>query len=287
MLSWLHKDDASSLAKTQIFDPRDTAVTWQGDATGEQFVGTVHGDALNGGGGNDRVSGHLGDDVLIGSAGDDVIIGGAGNDKAVFSGNRANYTITQNQDGSYTVQDTRAGGDGRDTVSEVETLQFADSATPPGPQVGTPGPVANLRLIGTRKADKLVGGDGNDTLYGRLGKDVLTGGKGKDVFVFDTKPDRKTNLDKVTDFKVIDDTIWLDNKYMAKLGKGTPTKPVKLNKAFLKNGATAKDANDYLVYNKATGVLSYDADGSGVSKAVEIALLSKNLKLTAADFFVI
>ena len=45
--------------------------------------------------------------------------------------------------------------------------------------------------------------------------------------------------------------------------------------------------NDYLIYNKTTGVLYYDQDGSGSAKAVEIASLSKKLKMTAADFMVI
>ena len=49
----------------------------------------------------------------------------------------------------------------------------------------------------------------------------------------------------------------------------------------------AKDKNDYVIYNNKKGVLSYDADGSGKGKAVEIATLSKNLKMTYKDFFVI
>ena len=35
------------------------------------------------------------------------------------------------------------------------------------------------------------------------------------------------------------------------------------------------------------GPLSYDADGSGSKKAVEIATLSKKLAMTYKDFFVI
>ncbi|MGO4574274.1 calcium-binding protein, partial [Microvirga sp. 2TAF3] len=58
-------------------------------------------------------------------------------------------------------------------------------------------------------------------------------------------------------------------------------------KGFFTIGDKAKDKDDYLIYNKKTGVLSYDADGSGKGTAVEIAKLSKNLKMTAADFFVI
>ena len=104
------------------------------------------------------------------------------------------------------------------------------------------------------KTDILVGTDGNDKLYGGAGKDVLTGKAGKDIFVFDTKPG-KVNMDKLTDFRTVDDTIWLDNNYMRKLGKGTEPKPVKLNKAFFTVGSKAIDANDYLIYNKTNGVL--------------------------------
>jgi 16S rRNA U516 pseudouridylate synthase RsuA-like enzyme len=60
-----------------------------------------------------------------------------------------------------------------------------------------------------------------------------------------------------------------------------------LNKEFFVTGTKAREKDDYLIYNKKTGVLSYDADGSGSKEAVEFAQLSKNLKLTYKDFFVI
>jgi Ca2+-binding RTX toxin-like protein len=141
-------------------------------------------------------------------------------------------------------------------------------------------------IKGLAKNDVLSGGDGNDQLWGGTGKDVLTGNVGNDVFVFDAAP-TKANVDQITDFSVADDTIWLDNKYLKKLGKGSVAKPSKLNKKFFKVADKAKDGNDYLVYNKKTGVLSYDEDGSGAKAAVQIAKLSKGLKLTADDFFVI
>ena len=112
--------------------------------------------------------------------------------------------------------------------------------------------------------DKLGGGLGNDILWGGLGNDTLTGNAGKDIFVFGTKLNKKTNKDKIVDFKVKDDTIWLDNAIFKKLGKkGSELTPAKLNKAFFTIGDKAKDANDYLVYNKTKGVLYYDIDGSG------------------------
>ncbi|MGO4574063.1 M10 family metallopeptidase C-terminal domain-containing protein, partial [Microvirga sp. 2TAF3] len=80
-------------------------------------------------------------------------------------------------------------------------------------------------LKGTAGKNVLKGGSGDDKLYGKLGNDVLTGGAGKDIFVFDTKPNKKTNLDTITDFNVKDDTIWLDNAVFKKLGKGSEAKP--------------------------------------------------------------
>jgi len=145
---------------------------------------------------------------------------------------------------------------------------------------------------GTANKDVLNGTAGKDLLYGYYRNDVLTGGAGQDVFVFDAKlgtakTDRKVNFDKIVDFSVPDDTIWLDNKYFKKLGKGSEAAPGKLNKKFFVIGDKAKDADDYLIYNKKTGVLSYDADGNGTGEAVEFAQLKKGLKMTSLDFMVV
>jgi hypothetical protein len=78
------------------------------------------------------------------------------------------------------------------------------------------------------------------------------------------------------------------NKFYKSLGKsGSEKKPAALKKAFFTLGSEAKDGNDYLIYNKKTGKLYYDAEGSGQGQQVQIATLSKNLKLTNKDFFVI
>lgn len=143
-------------------------------------------------------------------------------------------------------------------------------------------------LKGTSKGDVLKGGTGRDVLYGGNGKDTLTGDAGQDVFVFNTKPNKKSNLDKVTDFNVKDDAIWLDNSVFKALGKkGTEAKPAQLTKDFFIKGSKAKDKNDYVIYDNKKGVLYYDADGSGKGKQVEIATLSKKLAMTYKDFFVI
>jgi Ca2+-binding RTX toxin-like protein len=169
---------------------------------------------------------------------------------------------------------------------------------------------ANVKLIGNDLSNTIIGNDGrntinagggndivaagrgNDVLTGGLGLDVLTGGAGKDAFVFNTrlgtaKTDRKVNFDTIKDFSIKDDSIQLDNAIFRKLGsKGSENKPVKLNKDFF-SFDKAKDKNDYVVYNKKTGVVSYDADGSGAKAAVEFALVKKGTNLKYDDFFVV
>ncbi len=142
-------------------------------------------------------------------------------------------------------------------------------------------------LDGWSGNDKLYGGASGDILNGGAGKDLLYGQTGHDVFVFDTKPNKTTNLDRIADFNVKYDTIWLDNAVFTKLGKGTEAKPGKMNKFYFVTGDRAKDRNDHLVYDKKTGILSYDSDGSGTKQAVAFAQLAKNLKLTYDDFRII
>ncbi|WP_457091944.1 cellulose binding domain-containing protein, partial [Microvirga sp. P5_D2] len=143
-----------------------------------------------------------------------------------------------------------------------------------------------IDLVGNKLSNVIIGNDGANEITGGGGKDTLTGKGGKDTFIFDTKAS-KSNVDKVTDFNVNDDYFQLDNAVFKKLGKGTELKPGKLNKDFFTIGTKAKDQNDYIIYNKAKGVLLYDADGSGSGKAVEFATLSKNLKMTSSDLLVI
>ena len=60
-----------------------------------------------------------------------------------------------------------------------------------------------------------------------------------------------------------------------------------LNPGFFHAGVKAADANDYIVYNKATGILSYDNDGNGAHAAIAFAILTNKPVLAANDFQVI
>jgi Ca2+-binding RTX toxin-like protein len=91
----------------------------------------------------------------------------------------------------------------------------------------------------------------------------------------------------IPDVDVGDDTIQLDSAVFKGVGRGLAAKPGRLDKEFLVKAARAKEADGHVLYNAKTGALLYDADGSGFKAAVQIATLAKNLKLAAADFFVI
>ena len=148
------------------------------------------------------------------------------------------------------------------------------------------------RLYGGDGRDWLFGGNGNDRLYGGRGNDTLFGDAGRDTLVFDTRlgtstTDRKVNFDIVAQYRAKDDSIWLDNAIFRKLGPGSASRPSKLDADFFNAGNRPKDSDDYINYNKKTGILSYDSDGSGSRKAVEFAQFKKGLALTHNEFFVV
>ncbi len=92
----------------------------------------------------------------------------------------------------------------------------------------------------------------------------------------------KNNLDKIIDFRAADDMIQLSKAVFGKIEKGFLTRDA------FHVGAKARDAEDRIVYNKKTGVLSYDADGSGTEfSAVKFAQLKAKAALSAGDFLIL
>ena len=67
---------------------------------------------------------------------------------------------------------------------------------------------------------------------------------------------------------------------MKKIATGLPKFAITLKKSFFTIGSSAKDKDDYVIYNNKTGAIYYDYDGSGAGKAVQLASLSKKLKMT-------
>ena len=138
-------------------------------------------------------------------------------------------------------------------------------------------------LPGVSGADRLDGGRGNDLLDGGLAADTLTGGLGEDSFRFSTALG-DGNVDRITDFKPINDTILLDSLIFAAAGADGALAVA----AFHASAAgVAQDADDRIIYDTDSGNLYYDADGTDAIGAVRFAKLNANLNLTAADFIIV
>ena len=73
----------------------------------------------------DTLIGNDADNEFTGNAGNDSITGGGGDDTAVYSAARANYTITNNGGGTYTITDN-VGSEGTDTLTTMELAKFSD-----------------------------------------------------------------------------------------------------------------------------------------------------------------
>ena len=232
--------------------------------------------AINGTGNSlaNIITGNTGVNILNGGTGSDTLAGGLGNDTYVTDGGDS---ITE------------AAGQGMDTVqskvsyglgANVENLTLTGGAA----INGTGNALANS-LIGNSSVNVLDGGNGADRLAGGLGNDVLFGGLGNDVFVFDKVPTTAGNRDAISDFSGVsgnNDVFHLDNAVFTKLG-GTGA----LNSSFFKLSTQAQDANDYIIYDKTTGGLSYDADGNKAGGSVQFAILLNAATLTSSDFVVI
>jgi len=148
------------------------------------------------------------------------------------------------------------------------------------------GDAGNDHLRGGAGDDDISGGAGNDHLRGDAGDDILNsgadrdtlaGGAGHDSFVFDTVLGR-TNIDAICDFRSADDLFRLDSSIFVGLAAGALTA-----EAFV-IGKAAIDANDHILYDKASGALLFDSDGAGGASAVKFATVTCGTSLAADDF---
>ncbi|MBM6593877.1 M10 family metallopeptidase [Microvirga pudoricolor] len=208
---------------------------------------------------------------------------GGGNDTFDLS-NYANGVRIDLEPGGYSVlshAQRAALGDGHKALGNVyNALQHKGS--PRSLIENAKGGAGSDILKGNAAANRLEGGAGNDLIAGRQGKDVLTGGPGSDSFLFDTRVAARSR-DTITDFSSRDDTMRLDADIFGALGKLSG----KLHKGAFWKGAAAHDANDRILYNAKSGVLSYDPDGNGPEKAVAFASLSKKPTVTYKDFLIV
>ena len=242
----------------------------KGGRDNDRLYGRIDNDRLKGQSGNDKLYGEVGQDALYGGSGKDKLYGGDDND-AVYGG--------ADNDKAFAGigQDTVYGGSGNDQVYGEDDNDWLYGGSDNDKLFGG---IANDFLYGEAGRDKLDGGHDNDRLDGGDGPDVLTGGIGADTFVFSTKLGHG-NIDRITDFEVGSDGIWLS----AKVFKHLPIGPLAADN-FVR-GSEAGDTNDHVIYDAKKGVLSYDANGSKKGGEQVFAKVDKNTDLHNSDFYVV
>ncbi|MGO4833681.1 hypothetical protein AB4144_15555, partial [Rhizobiaceae sp. 2RAB30] len=207
------------------------AISLAGNELAQKIVGNNGNNGLAGNGGADTLYGYAGNDRLNGGTGADQMYGGLGDD--VFYVDIATDKVfeTANQ-GTDTVLSSvsYALATGQHIERLATTLitgtaairltgnEFNQAIAGNNGANVIAGGGGNDVLAGNGGNDTLDGGIGNDVLYGGAGNDTLTGGAGIDYFVFNTAPNATTNVDRIIDFNVPQDTIRLDNAVMAGLG---------------------------------------------------------------------
>jgi len=297
-----------------------------GSAYADRLTGDVLANRLNGGAGNDTLNGGAGADILIGGDGSDIYyvdnvgdsvveLADQGNDiiyssvswalgehvERLYLTGSATTTATGNTlantlyGHANSAANVLAGGLGNDIYylgagdSAVEdddggtdsVYTYADYTLAANVEHLYLNVATAATLTGNTLANSLRGNAGDDTLIGLSGNDTLTGGDGNDIIRFDSLLNALTNVDTITDYNVADDTIHLENAIFTAL-----TTTGTLAAEWFRWGAVAVDADDYIIYDGATGALYYDADGNGVAAAVQFAALSGAPTLTHADFLV-
>ncbi|WP_315859265.1 MULTISPECIES: FG-GAP-like repeat-containing protein [unclassified Cyanobium] len=281
-------------------------------------------DTLRGGHGNDQLEGGAGDDLLSGGAGRDRIVGrgdtdftlgatqlsglgtdsfdgieeahliggtgantlegsgftgalviyeGRGGDDVLIGRATGNDRVRAAGDADFTLTDSQLTGLGTDSLLDIDQAQL----------IGYSGANRFDASAFTRGPVVINAGAGNDTLIGGAGNDTLTGGAGADRFRFQAAPNTTTNRDVITDFTIAQgDTIELENAIFTALPSTGP-----LAASAFQIGTAATDGNQRILYNNATGLLSYDSDGNGAVAAVAFARLTPGLALMSSSQFTV
>lgn len=202
--------------------------------------------------------------------------GGAGNDKIIGNGDTligySNATAAVTVDLAAGKADGNASV-GHDTLSGVKAVR--------GSGYGD-------LITGDGLANVLDGGEGNDTLIGAGGTDELSGGLGNDLFRY-LNP--LQGGDTVVDFN---NTSEADKISIVRSGFGIAA-TVDHGKAGVSNfdteyfaanaAGTATKAHGQFIFDTNDFTLSWDADGTGVTKAaLLIAQLPDGASIVAGDF---
>ena len=216
-----------------------------GNAIGNYIFGNVAANTLRGAAGNDRLAGGRGADRMEGGTGNDVFIVDNVRDRV---GERVN-------EGTDTVQSSVSYS----LPSNVENLTLLGSA--------------DLNATGNNLDNVLRGNAGDNNLTPGHGDDVLVGNGGADNFVV---AGGNSDTLSIADLLSGTDHLWITPAAVSAMARGA------LAADQLRASGDTADGNDFLVYNQASGVLSYDATGAG-GALLTLASLGAGTLLLADD----
>lgn len=243
-----------------------------GSVTSMSFTGTVFGEKgftylsvgidvkttekmiFKGSKGDDHIYGLSDDDWLDGGLGDDTFYGSSGDDTYIFDS------------AGDVVYDERMDG-GKDTIWTTVSVDLHNQGFIENLRLGG---TADIDGMGNHLANLITGNSGSNVIAGGTGNDSLYGKGGADTFAFAEKG--AANKDSIWDFGS-DDRIVLDRATfsgLATAGDGSLT-----SDSFSINKAVG--TGPQVIYNKGTGVLSYDVNGTLSGGAEDIAFVGKNL----------
>jgi len=174
-------------------------------------------------------------------------------------------------------------------------FQLTGGATPPPPPNpgvinGTAGNdnllggAGNETLNGLAGNDSLNGGGGNDSLNGGSGNDTLTGGIGADTFVL-ADARGATNIDRITDF-ARGDRVSISASAYAGLTPGAVNATQFIEARSTRAPVVAATAATRLIFDRDTGNLFHDPDGTGTQTMQQILSVSNGYRLLSTDFTV-
>ena len=233
--------------------------------------------------------------MLNGGVGADTLIGGAGNDtytvdnrNDVITENATEGTDLVNSSVTYTLSANVENLTLTGTSSINATGNAGDNLLTGNSGINTLlGNDGIDTLLGLAGNDIIDGGNGNDIIRGGSGNDNLTGGAGADTFWFDTATSATTNRDTITDYLTGTDKLQFSVSVLTALGV-VGQFAVGDQRFWSSAAGVAHDANDRLIYNTATGVLSYDSNGSAAGSTVVLEVLGTvtHPALIATDIWV-
>ncbi|OCR00098.1 hypothetical protein BCD67_20670 [Oscillatoriales cyanobacterium USR001] len=226
---------------------------------------TLIGDALN-----NTLKGSQIDNTIRGEEGNDILIGGGGNNLL-------------------------DGGSGIDTVSYIETNKPVQVNLAQGTATNQSAPTNTLinsaetdalvnieNVTGSGFNDVIIGNVADNIIRGGAGADTLTGGGGADVFAYKTP---KAGADTIADFTADDKFLIQASGFGSGLAAGIPLSTQAAATGVFVSGNSPKSlgSSGNFLYDTNTGILSFDADGTGTKEAIVLATLIGKPSLTAAQ----